>query len=215
MRIVRILLIALFAVLSGNVFAVSIVYSGLKCQNAGNANDPTPSQIAIQSRFEVVEDVGGGLFRLSLTGGLPRFINNNQNVCIDSDTAIGFSGIPALDGIPKRLNAIDATGYFDGFDLIIIVNSIHTDLSAGRNAFSGFTTSFVRPVSNTLIFEHNSQASIFKLIKIIHNRGLVHTSGSTNSLTPFFETVLPIFEDTEEAKHKILTPISNIEYILE
>lgn len=215
MRIGRILVIALLAALSGNVFAVSIVYNGLKCQNAVNANDPTPAETAVQSRFEVVENVGGGMFRLSLTGGLPRFTNNNQNVCIDSDTAIGFSGIPALDGIPKRLDAIDATGYFDGLNLTIIVNSIHTDLSAGRNAFSGFTTSIVRPVSNTLIFEHNSQAAIFKLIKIIHNRGLVHTSGSTNSLTPFFETVLPIFEDTEKSQHKILTPVSNIVYILE
>ncbi len=215
MSIGRIFVIALLTALSGNVFAVSIVYSGLKCQNAVNADDPTPTETTIQSRFEVVDNVGGGIFRLSLTGGLPRFINNNQNVCIDSDTAIGFSGIPAVDGIPQRLEAIDATGYFDGFNLIIIVNSIHTDLSAGRNAFSGFTTSIVRPVSNTLIFEHNPQTSLFKLIKIIHNRGLVHTSGSTNSITPFFETVLPIFEDTEEDQHKILTPVSNIEYILE
>ena len=215
MSIGRIFVIALLTALSGNVFAVSIVYSGLKCQNAVNADDPTPTETTIQSRFEVVDNVGGGIFRLSLTGGLPRFINNNQNVCIDSDTAIGFSGIPAVDGIPQRLEAIDATGNFDGFNLIIIVNSIHTDLSAGRNAFSGFTTSIVRPVSNTLIFEHNPQTSLFKLIKIIHNRGLVHTSGSTNSITPFFETVLPIFEDTEEDQHKILTPVSNIEYILE
>lgn len=216
MLIGRILAVTLLVALSGNVFAVSIIYNGLKCQNAVNANDPTPSGTPIQSRFEVLENVGSGMFRLSLTGGLPRFINNNQNVCIDSDTAIGFSGIPAVDGIPRRLDAIDATGYFDGSDLIIIVNSIYTDLSAQRNAFSGFSTSIVRPISNTLIFEHNPQTSIFKLIKLIHNRGFVQTSGAINSLTPFFETVLPIFENnTEESEHKILTPLSNIEYILE
>jgi hypothetical protein len=214
MKIGQLLLIALFAFFSGNAFAVSIVYNGLKCQSATNANDPTPLEIPVQSRFEVVEDVGGGLFRLSLTGGLPRFINNNQNVCIDSDTAIGFSGIPALDGLPQRLDAIDATGYFDGQNLVIIVNSINTDLSAGRDTFSGFTTSFVFPISNTLIFEHNPQTLMFKLTKIIHNRGVVHTSGSTSSIIPFLETVLPIFGDTEENKHKILIPVSNIEYIL-
>ena len=215
MKIGQLLMIALFAIFSSNAFAVSIVYDGLKCQNATNANDPTPLEIPIQSRFEVVEEVGGGLFRLSLTGGLPRFINNNQTVCIDSDTAIGFSGIPEIDGLPQRLDAIDATGYFNGQDLVIIVNSINTDLSAGRNTFSGFTTSFVLPISNTLIFEHNPQALTFKLTKLIHNRGLVHTSGATNSITPFLETVLPIFGDTEEDKHKILIPVSNIEYMLE
>lgn len=163
MKIGQLLMIVLFAFFSGNAVAVSIVYNGLKCQNATSATDPTPLEIPIQSRFEVVEEVGGGLFRLSLTGGLPRFINNNQNVCIDSDTAIGFSGIPALDGLPQRLDAIDATGYFDGQNLVITVNSINTDLSAGRNTISGFSTSFVFPISNTLIFEHNPQALTFKL----------------------------------------------------
>lgn len=216
MRIGRMIAVTLLVALSGNAFAVAITYNGLKCQNAVNANDPTPSGTPVQSRFEVLENVGSGMFRLSLTGGLPRFINNNQNVCIDSETALGFSGIPAVDGIPRRLDAIDATGYFDGFDLVVTVNSIHTDLSAQRNAFSGFTTSLVRPISNTLIFEYNPQTSIFKLIKLIHNRGLVQTSGAINALTPFFETVLPIFEnDTDESEHKILTPLSNIEYLLE
>ncbi len=215
MKIGQLLIIALFATFSGNALAVSIVYNGLKCQNATDANDPRPLEISIQSRFEVVEDVGSGLFRLSLTGGLPRFVNNDQNVCIDSDTAIGFSGIPALDGLPQRLDVIDATGYFNGQDLVVIVNSINTDLSAGRTNFSGFTTSIVLPISNTLIFEHDPQTLTFKLTKIIHNRGFVRTSGATNSITPFLETILPIFGDTNENKHKILIPLSNIEYILE
>ena len=215
MKIGQLFMIALFAIFSGNAFAVSIVYNGLKCQNATDANDPTPLQLPIQSRFEVVENVGGGLFRLSLTGGLPRFINNDQRVCIDSDTAIGFSGVPAVDGLPQRLEEIDATGYFNGQDLIVTVNSINTDLSAGRNTFSGFTTSKVLPISNTLIFSYNPQTLTFTLTKIIHNRGLVHTSGSTNSITPFLETILPIFGDTDENKHKILIPVSNIVYVLE
>ena len=210
------LIIALFAVLPCHAFALSIVYNGLECQNAINVDDPTPSSIPVQSRFDVIEEVGGGLYRLSLSGGLPRFINNSQSVCIDSDTAIGFSGIPAVDGLPQRLASIDATGYFDGQGLIIVVNSINTDLSASRNNFSAFSTSFVFPVSNTLIYDYNPQISTFRLKKIIHNQGLVHTSGSTNSITPFLETILPtFFGDTEENKHKILTPLSNIVYTLE
>jgi hypothetical protein len=210
------LIIALFImVLPGHALALSIKYDGFECQNAVNADDPLPSGIPVQSRFEVIEDAGDGLFRLSLTGGLPRIINGNQNVCIDSDTAIGFSGVPAVDGLPQRLEAIDATGYFNGQDLIITVNSINTDLSARRIASAGFTTSNVRPISNTLILEHNPQTSIFRLKKVIHNRGYIHTSGATNSLTPFFETILPIFGYNEVNQHKILTPLSNIEYILE
>ena len=215
-KIEQIIIAVFFMVLlPEQAVALSIKYDGFECQNAVNADDPLPSGIPVQSRFEVIEDAGDGLFRLSLTGGLPRFLNDNQNVCIDSDTAIGFSGIPAEDGLPQRLEAIDATGYFNGQDLIITVNSINTDLSARRIASAQFTTSNIRPISNTLILEHNPQTSTFRLKKVIHNRGYIHTSGATNSLTPFFETILPIFGDNEMNQHKILIPSSNIEYILE
>ena len=60
-----------------------------------------------------------------------------------------------------------------------------------------------------------SPSAPFKLKKVIHNMGFIHTSGATNSLTPFFETILPIFGDGEVDQHKILTPLSNIEYFLE
>ncbi len=216
MRITQILVIVLLvALFSDNVLGVSITYNGLKCRDAVNINDPTFLEIPIQSRFQVTEDVGNGIFRLNLTGGLPRFVNDNQNVCIDSDTAIGFSGIPAVDGLPRRLNSISAVAYFDGRDLIITVNSIHSDLSAGRSAPSTFSTSFILPISNTLILEYNPQGSSFRLKKLIHNRGLVHTSGSTNSLIPFFETVLPFFNNSTRDEPRILIPVSNIEYILE
>jgi hypothetical protein len=216
MKLMQKLSAALFAILfSGNVFSVSIVYHGFECQNATNANDPTPTQTPIQSRFEVIDDLGAGIFRLNLTGGLPRFTDNSLNVCIDSDTAIGFTGIPARDGIPTRLDSIDATAYFNGQELIITVNSIHTDLNSGRTNFSNFTTSQVLPYSNTLIFDFNAQSSTFKLKKLIHNRGFVHTSGSTASITPFFETIVPSFNDTAEDKPRVLTPPANIEYSLE
>lgn len=215
MRIAQLVLLIFMLLFVGNTFAISITYSGLACQNAVNVDDPTPTDTVVQSRFEVIEEIGGGVFRLMLSGGLPRFTNNNQNLCIDSDTALGFSGIPAIDGLPTRLDTIDAIAYFNGQDLIVTVNSINTDLSAGRNTFSGFTTSFVSPISNILIFEYSPQSSTFILKKMIHNRGLVHTSGSTNSITPFFETILPTFGNTANEKTKILTPLVRIEYRLE
>lgn len=216
MRTKSIVATVLFTMLfSGYAFGTSLVYQGFECQNAVNADDATASDSPIQSKFEVVEDVGSGMFHLRLTGGLPRIINDSNNVCIDSDTAIGFSGIPAVDGLPTRLDAINATAYFNGEDLIIIVNSINTDLNSGRGTFSTFTTSFVFPYSNTLILTHNPESSSFTLKKIIHNRGFVHTSGSATSITPFAETILPSFVDTEGDKPKILTPSSTIEYLLE
>ncbi|MCH9639333.1 MAG: hypothetical protein K0U40_07550 [Betaproteobacteria bacterium] len=216
MKSMQKLSVALFTVFfSGIVVSESIVYNGFECQNATNANDATPTQTPLQSRFEVIDNLGEGIFRLNLTGGLPRFTNDNLNVCIDSDTAIGFTGIPARDGIPMRLDAIDATAFFTGQELIITISSINTDLSSGRTNFSNFTTSRIFPYTNTLIFNFNAQSSKFKLIKLIQNRGFINTSGSTASITPFLETIVPSFNDTAEDNPRVLKPPTNIEYAFE
>ena len=199
-----------------DVYAISIVYQGFECLNAVNTEDPAPNNgTPVQSRFEVIEDSGDGIYRLKLTGGIPRFVSNDRTICIDKATAIGYSGIPEIDFLPQPLDSIDATGYFDGEELIIVTSSLYTDLSARRNPFSSFTTSFIFPFTNTLIFNFNSTASTFRLKKVVRNRGFVHTSGSTNSITPFFETVLPSFNKEAQDKPVILTPLSTIEYKLE
>ena len=204
-----------FLLLQNNVYAIAIVYNGFECLNATNANDITSTSIPVQSKFEVIEDVGEGIFRLSLTGGIPRIVNNNQNVCIDNATAIGFSGIPEVDGIPRRLESIDATAFFNGQVLMIVVSSMFTDLSARKIPLLLFSTSRILPFTNTLIFEFNPQTSLFNLKKIIHNRGFTHTDESTNTVVPFLETVLPSFNEVPRDKPRILTPISNIDYVLE
>ena len=168
-----------------NVWGLSLTYAGFECLNPIDANDLTPTEIPIQSRLEVIEDLGGGMFRLSLTGGIPRFVNNSQNVCIDNATALGYSGIPALDGLPKQLESIDATAYFNGKDLVIV------------------------------ILEFDSQAFAFNLKKLIHNRGFTHTrSGSINSI-PFLETLIPSFNEVAQDKPRVLTPASTVEYLIE
>ena len=217
MRMLQGLVLAFFSCLAhSNAYAISIVYQGFECLSAVNTEDPAPNNgTLVQSRFEVIEDSGDGIYRLNLTGGIPRFVSNDRTVCIDRATAIGYSGIPEVDGLPQPLDAVDATGYFDGDELIIVINSLYTDLSARRNPFSSFTTSFIFPFTNTLIFKFNSTTSSFRLKKVVRNRGFVHTSGSTNSITPFFETVLPSFNKEAQDKPVILTPFTTIEYKLE
>ncbi|WP_297325533.1 hypothetical protein [Nitrosomonas sp.] len=216
MKMLRILVLTVLSfLLQGNVFGISIAYSGFTCLNTIDINDITPSGIPIESRFEVVEDVGGGIFRLSLTGGIPRIVNSDRNVCIDSVTAIGYSGVPQVDGLPGLLESIDATAYFGGQELVIVVNSMFTDLSARRGAFSSFSTSNILAITNTLIFVFDPQVSSFNLKKVIRNAGFTHTeTGSANSI-PFLETVLPSFNGVSQGKPLILTPTSSIEYRLE
>ncbi|MDP1935449.1 MAG: hypothetical protein Q8K47_11310 [Nitrosomonas sp.] len=216
MKIMQALVLTLFSfMLQSNAFGISIVYSGFECLNAVDTNDSTPKGIPVQSKFDVIQDAGDGIYRLSLTGGIPRFNNNNHDVCIDNATAIGYSGIPAVDGLPQPLEAINATAYFNGQTLIIVVSSLYTDLSGRRNPFSSFNTSLVFAFTNTLIFEFDPRASSFSLKKMIRNRGFTNTSGSTNSITPFLETILPSFNDEVQDKPKILTPIARIEFLLD
>ncbi|PSJ18177.1 hypothetical protein [Nitrosomonas supralitoralis] len=216
MKIMQGLALTLFSLLLHSyTLATSIVYDGFNCLNAVDANDPTPGITRVQSKFEVIEIVGEGIYRLSLTGGIPRFVNNNQNVCIDGATAIGYSGIPDVDGFPRPLESIDATAYFNGQELVIVISSMYTDLSATRsNPFLPFATSKIFAITNTLILEFNSDSASFKLKKIISNRGFTQTKESRN-LIPFLETILPSFNETPQDKPRILTPASNIDFSLQ
>lgn len=216
MKIMQALIVTLSLCFAhGAVWGVSIVYDGSQCLNTADSDDPTPQGTPVQSKFEVIEDAGDGLYRLRVTGGIPRFVNNNNTVCIDSETSLGYSGLGVND-IPRPLDAADATAYFNGHDLIIVINAVYTDLSARREPLSSFSTSRIFAYSHTLILEFNSSVSQFVLKKYIRNRGYTQTSGSTNNLTiPFFETVLPSFNSELLDQPKILTPVSSIAFRLE
>ncbi len=206
------LMIVAGGLFSWNVIAQSIIYRGFECANPANASDPAPSTILVESRFEVIENLDDGMFRLRLSGGLPRFVKEDQRICIDSDTAIGFTGTPE-SGLPLRLDSIDATAYFNGHDLVIVISSIYTDLSQSRGTFSSFSTSRIQPVTNTLFLEYNDASASFRLKKVIHNKGLVHTSGSTGLLIPFTEIIIPSFADAGSFDPPlILTPSSSVVY---
>lgn len=211
----RLIVMLSFCLVYSAVWGTSIVYDGLLCLNAENPDDATPQNTPAQSRFEVVEDAGAGLYRLRLTGGIPRFADSNNVVCIDSGTALGYSGIGEVDVLPGPLNSADATAYFNGTDLIIAVNALVTDFTQRRLPLSVFHTSRIFAYSHTLILEFNPQTAQFVLKKTIRNRGYTQTNGSTNSITPFFETVLPSFNSSLPDRPKILTPPPGIEFRLE
>ncbi len=217
MNMLRILVLSVLSLLfQGNVFGTSIAYSGFICSNKIDINDTTSSGIPIESRFEVIENVGGGMFRLRLTGGIPRIVSDDSNVCIDKATAIGFSGGGLQVGdLPRPLESIDATAYFSGQELVIVVNSMFTDLSARRGAFSSFSTSKILAITNTLIFGFDSQASSFSLKKVIRNAGFTHTETKSESSIPFQEIVLPSFNGVSPDRPLIQTPISSIVYSLQ
>lgn len=198
----------------GYAWGISIIYEGFECFAIIDDNDPTSNLNVIESKFEVSEVVGGGFYRLRLTGGVPRFTNDRQEVCVDSVAAIGFSGVPETEGLPSQLSFVEATGYFNGTDLVISANSIYTDLSAIRGAFSSFSSSRIYPIFNTLFFKFNPQKSTFVLQKLIHNKGFTHTSTGSATSIPFLETILPSFNDSVIDKPVILTPTINIEYQL-
>lgn len=67
--IAKLICITVFLVLSNNNYAVEIVYDGQDCFNTVDDNDITATGLLIQSKFEVIEDVGQGMYRLRLTGG--------------------------------------------------------------------------------------------------------------------------------------------------
>ena len=68
MKIMQALVLTLFSfMLQSNAFGISIVYSGFECLNAVDTNDSTPKGIPVQSKFEVIQDAGDGIYRLSLT----------------------------------------------------------------------------------------------------------------------------------------------------
>lgn len=216
MKIMQVVLVTLSLCLAYSVsWGTSIVYDGLQCQSTFDPDDPTPLGTSVQSRFEVIEEAGGGLYRLRLTGGIPRVADGNNSVCIDSATALGYFGIGEVDVLPNPLDSADATAYFNGQDLIITINAMVSDLTQRRLPLSIFYTSRIFAYSYTLFLEFNPQLSQFTLKKMIRNRGYTQTNGSTNSITPFFETVLPSFNSELPDRPKILTPIPNIEYRLE
>jgi hypothetical protein len=216
MRIITQTVIA-FVVVFGSIdaFAISITYDGFACKDPVitelNIN-ATPTSIPLQSRFEVIDDLGGGVYKLKLTGGLPRIINDNAEVCVHSDAAIGYYGDPS-DGVsglmPIRLKSVNAIGYFANGQLIITVNAIYDNLAGVIDTTKRLVkSSNFSILSNTLIFDYNHEAASFKLKKILQNVGSVFAFGFYADQN-YGEVVNPT------ARQTVIIPSGTLEYFLE
>lgn len=183
---------------ASSVFATSIVYHGFACQNPSKDDVSTPSATPLDSRFTVDTDIGNGLYRVILTGGIPR--TNGDDICIDSETSMGFEGLALSAGVfggepptpLTRKTSIDGVAHFNGSNLIISINSIYSDQSGHiiRSQNGAVASSIIKPVSNTLILKYDISRNAFVLENVIRNSGFVNATGYIGQNT-YYEFIYP------------------------
>jgi len=227
------LFVAVFAVLfSANAFALSLIYEdAFECRDdplPHGARNAISTSVGITSEFKIVAELGGGLYLFELAGGLPRILRGSSDVCIESEDAFGHettvNSTPVRDEkgrfivIPERIFSTEAVGYFDGSQLVININSIHSSESPQVDIQGHVIASIIRPNSFILIFEFNPDKASFKLIKYWRNRGVITVRGgheSTFNPDDPLQDLLPdgYFEHMEPTlTREFATPIPDIEY---
>ena len=230
-KIISYLFVAVFAVLfSANAFALSLIYEdAFACRDdpapevlAGLPHTPNTisTSVGITSEFKVKQDLGSGLFIFELVGGLPRIIDGDPNVCIESDSAIGYESpagriVPrdsgSIIGLAERVFSIEAMGYFDGKQLVININAITSSASPQVDAVGLVLGSRIEPNSFILIFEFDPVKTSFKLKKYMRNTGMIivnsgHQSASRVEPDVYLENIFL------NRSRTMTTPIPDIEY---
>ena len=238
------IIIALFAIVfSANSFAVSLVYAGgFECTDDPllNNNSPDANNTGVQlvSEFKVKQDLGGGLYIFELLGGLPRIIRNHTEVCIESEAAIGYSDTNGTSrenqsgvttsAIPARDFYTEAMAFFDGKQLVININAIHTSASPSVGirgqevtgvGLSGIISgSTIKPNSFTLILEFNPDNASFKLKQYMRNTGSIRVSSAQDAChdrdCAHHDPDLYIESITPRESRAMATPIPDIEYLV-
>lgn len=217
----KLFIILTISMISQAVSALSIIYDGHRCAEPENFQSTHYNENdKYRSIFSVVSDEGGGYYKLTLFGGLPRFFDNLDGVCIEDELSIGYSkGLPTSEDIekatinnrwlPEKLTSVPAIGYFNGRELIISLSSAYSGRDGGVNDGGlGVRTSTTIFNTNTLIFDHNPDSASFVLRNIILNSGLFSGGGPVIYPESYFEVLLPF-----EVKI-IKKPSIKIEYFL-
>lgn len=203
MMIFRSVLVGSMLLLSCNIFAQSFVYDGFECEGS-----QSPSTILKQSRFEVIEDLGDGAYRLKFTGGLPLF-SHNSGPCVGAGSAFGVETSEVSVGKLVEKNDGQALAYFTGTHLIISFSSF---ASFNEGSVLGGTlviSSYISPQNFTWIFEFIPQSMSFKLIRNMDISGMVSSTGSVLPFPGEVHDFVSLFTS------HTATPGKGIEYRLE
>ena len=195
----KICAVAILCLLTSNSFATSIVFNGFECADTKNLSNASPTSIAIQSRFTVIDN-HENFYALRLTGGYPRF-DSDGNVCIY--TTLGYAGdyppsdTPKSISLPEKTVSVDAIGYFNGRELTITVNSLYSTLTGtGATEISPPLKTFMASVfsanTNIFIFDFNTEDTSFVLNKWVYMSGIIGAYGWTEPLpATYFEMLKP------------------------
>ncbi|MBX3640023.1 MAG: hypothetical protein KF888_05850 [Nitrosomonas sp.] len=146
----NLLIVFLLYLITNNVFALSIVYDGFKCED-----ESSTSAVSAQSRFTVAQDLGNGNYKLWLSGA---FLDYEEKFCLKSlDTIFTEQEILQFHKAP-----IEAIASFNGDVLVVSYGTIARNPdSALDDPFLFADISF--PRAYTLIFDYEPSRRVFKL----------------------------------------------------
>lgn len=214
-KIVLYLILGTALFLSNNAFAISISAQGQECSNQIDLSDTSSNNIIVESKFTVIEELGGNVYKLQLTGGYPRISSSNSLVCFD--TTLGHAGdFPPADTprdtvLPEKTFSIDAIGYFNGTELTITVNSFISTLTGNMTSTSPptFSSSVIGSRSNIYVFDFDG--TNFALKKWIYISGIVNAFGFVDPPGFYAEILQP----NREISAIAISPGAHIEFRIE
>lgn len=192
-----IFLVLIFA--SGLSYGMSFVYDGFECEGS-----QSPSAIPKQSRFEVIEELGNGAYRILFTGGLPLF-SNSTGPCVGE--VFGVETSSASQGKHVNKSDLQAMAYFTGSQLVISTH-IMTAYGQGEITENGlFKSSMLTPQAFTWVFDFIPETTSFKMIRNFESRATFLSMGVVSSAE--------VIETIKSSVPTTSTPVSGVEFRLE
>jgi hypothetical protein len=187
----------LFLFISTELLATSIRMNGLMCAQDHQLSDVSTTNIKVQSNFSVTQTLTDSTYKIRLSGGFPRF-DNSGNVCID--TFLGHNAefpspdFEGLSSFPDLSNYVDGVGYFNGAELIIMIDYIRSTKTGFSNSSDypySFLTSAFGNLSYTLIFDYKPAFGEFVLRKSIFRSSISGAGGYTALPGLYMESIEP------------------------
>ncbi|WP_090579928.1 hypothetical protein [Nitrosomonas sp. Nm58] len=206
------ILVTLLLILStSSSYALSIVYKGQECKEDYPGTKVT-GRIK-ESRFEVIEHIGDGVYKLNLTGGLPIIkMDGNLEFCIDSGaSSLGYESNYDSNFFALRKQSNEAVGQFNGSNLVIQVNAIEI-ISVPRVDSEYFVaSSSMHSHSILIIMRFFPEEQFFRVENIIHRQGYIFFLGGLTSF-PWSpqESIVP---NRNDKYHNHF--VSNIDFVIE